>query len=256
MGERKVLNKYFPPDWDPSRIPRGKKDKTRDQRTEVRMMLPFSMCCNVCGCYMYRGKKFNSKKEVAEGEDYLGIKRIRFYIKCVECNNEITFKTDPKNSDYECEKVRNLPLSLEGHPHAPPSTHPMLSTPFMLSTLSMLHACPMHAPCMPRALMPHRTRRPQHVAAAAAPKKSRAAHDALSSCARHLPIAFIPHTTRSTPHVSQLRSYPHHAERRHARVHLSTRPHTLSATLATFTATLSPTNHQPTTNQPPPRTTR
>lgn len=101
MGERKVLNKYIPPDFDPSLLPKFKRN--REKLIEVRMMLPFSLRCNTCGEYMYRGKKFNSKTERIEGEDYMGIRKIRFYIKCSVCSAEITFKTDPKNADYECE---------------------------------------------------------------------------------------------------------------------------------------------------------
>ena len=41
MGERKVLNKYIPPDFDPSLVPRIKKKK--DDLVQVRMMIPFSM---------------------------------------------------------------------------------------------------------------------------------------------------------------------------------------------------------------------
>lgn len=101
MGERKVLNNYISPDFDPSIIPKFKRNKDRIQ--EIRMMLPFSMQCNTCGEYLYRGKKFNSKKEDCKGEDYMGIRRFRFYIKCSVCSAEISFKTDPKNTDYECE---------------------------------------------------------------------------------------------------------------------------------------------------------
>jgi Zn finger protein HypA/HybF involved in hydrogenase expression len=101
MGERKVLNRYIPPDFDPSIIPKFKREKGR--MIEVRMMLPFSLRCNTCGEYMYRGKKFNSKTERIQDDDYLGIRKLRFYIKCSHCSAEITFKTDPKNADYECE---------------------------------------------------------------------------------------------------------------------------------------------------------
>lgn len=101
MGERKVLNRYVPPDFDPSIIPRFKRDKNRVM--EVRTMLPFSMRCNSCGEYMGRGKKFNSRKEDCKGEDYMGIRRFRFIVKCSVCSAEISFKTDPKNTDYEVE---------------------------------------------------------------------------------------------------------------------------------------------------------
>ncbi|KAL4065336.1 CWC16 protein [Scleroderma yunnanense] len=101
MSERKVLNKYFPPDFDPSLIPRRKGPKNSQQ--VVRLMAPFSMRCNTCGEYIYKGKKFNARKETVDGEDYYGIKIFRFYIKCTLCSAEITFKTDPKNTDYAAE---------------------------------------------------------------------------------------------------------------------------------------------------------
>ena len=33
---------------------------------EVRIMIPFTMCCLTCKEFSYRGKKFNSKKEIAQ----------------------------------------------------------------------------------------------------------------------------------------------------------------------------------------------
>ncbi|KAI8057838.1 CWC16 protein [Syncephalis plumigaleata] len=73
-------------------------------------MSPFSMRCTTCGDYIAKGKKFNARKETVEGEDYLGIKIFRFYIRCPRCSVEITFKTDPENSDYTCEQgaLRNF----------------------------------------------------------------------------------------------------------------------------------------------------
>ncbi len=101
MSERKVLNKYIPPNFDPSRIPKGITPKAK-QHT-VRLMTPFSMRCNTCGEYIYKGRKFNARKETVENEMYLTIKIFRFYIRCPICAAEITFKTDPKNADYVAE---------------------------------------------------------------------------------------------------------------------------------------------------------
>ncbi|KAB2039439.1 hypothetical protein ES319_D02G009400v1 [Gossypium barbadense] len=67
MGERKVLNKCYPPDFDPSKLPRVRRPKNQQMKT------------------------------------YLGIQIFRFYFKCTKCSAEMTIKTDPQNSDYVVE---------------------------------------------------------------------------------------------------------------------------------------------------------
>lgn len=100
-----MLNKYIPADFDPSLVPKGKKLSSKDGTVPVRMMLPFSAQCSTCQTFLYRGRKFNSKKEPMGGPNgtYLGITRWRFYIKCTHCSRPVTFLTDPKNADYEME---------------------------------------------------------------------------------------------------------------------------------------------------------
>lgn len=73
-------------------------------------MAPFSMNCSTCGNWIAKSTKFNARKELAVGHEYLGIRVFRFYIRCPRCSAEITFRTDPKNTDYVCEQgaVRNF----------------------------------------------------------------------------------------------------------------------------------------------------
>ena len=105
MSERKVLTKYYPPDFDPSKIVRTRKapGPPGPKTQTVRLMAPFSMKCTSCGEYIYKGRKFNARKETTD-EKYYAITIFRFYIRCTRCSAEITFKTDPKAMDYTCEK--------------------------------------------------------------------------------------------------------------------------------------------------------
>ncbi|KAI0849899.1 DUF572-domain-containing protein [Daldinia vernicosa] len=79
MSERKVLTKYYPPDFDPSQIKRVKGPKNAGPKVQtVRLAAPL----------------FNARKETPLDEKYLGIQIF---------SGQITFKTDPKNQDYACE---------------------------------------------------------------------------------------------------------------------------------------------------------
>jgi hypothetical protein len=104
MSERKVLSKYYPPDFDPGKITRTRGPKQAGPKVQtVRLMAPFSMKCTHCGEFIYKGRKFNARKETSD-EKYYNITIYRFYIRCTRCSGEITFKTDPKNMDYEAER--------------------------------------------------------------------------------------------------------------------------------------------------------
>lgn len=72
-------------------------------------MAPFSMKCTTCGEFIYKGRKFNSRKETNMEQKYLNIQIFQLHIKCTRCSAEIIFRTDPKNNDYAMVKgaVRN-----------------------------------------------------------------------------------------------------------------------------------------------------
>ncbi|AJS54607.1 Yju2p [Saccharomyces cerevisiae YJM1478] len=115
MSERKAINKYYPPDYNPLEAEKlsrkmAKKLKTMNKsHASIRLMTPFSMRCLECNEYIPKSRKFNGKKEQLK-EKYLdSIKIYRLTISCPRCANSIAFRTDPGNSDYVMEVggVRN-----------------------------------------------------------------------------------------------------------------------------------------------------
>lgn len=100
MSERKVINKYFPPDFDPEKLPKGAPPK--GGFWSVRMMLPYSVQCLNCGTFMSQGKKFNTKLQWLD-EKYLGIRKARFLWRCTACANQFALTTNPQTADYDAE---------------------------------------------------------------------------------------------------------------------------------------------------------
>eukprot|EP01053_Blabericola_migrator_P000256 Blabericola_migrator_1__255@NODE_1068_length_5539_cov_59_002376_g356_i1_p3_GENE_NODE_1068_length_5539_cov_59_002376_g356_i1NODE_1068_length_5539_cov_59_002376_g356_i1_p3_ORF_typecomplete_len277_score70_26DUF572/PF04502_13/1e55DUF4639/PF15479_6/0_019zfLITAFlike/PF10601_9/1_1e02zfLITAFlike/PF10601_9/1_7_NODE_1068_length_5539_cov_59_002376_g356_i113082138 len=116
MADGKVMQKYIPPDFDPELLKKnkdvmrslqraagGKKRKRGARMMDMRMMFPFTLCCDSCKDFVYVGTKFNSKVERLRDVDYLSIPIWRFYGRCPHCRHQIVFKTDPKNTDYVLE---------------------------------------------------------------------------------------------------------------------------------------------------------
>jgi phage FluMu protein Com len=128
MSERKVLNKYYPPEFDPTRIPKSKRkgggqwkvspcppccgEESDGVPLQIHNMLPFTVRCAKCGNFMFEGTKFNTPMERAG--DYLGVAIYRFYYRCPECSSEFTLVTDPENETYAVEQGATKPYSFAG----------------------------------------------------------------------------------------------------------------------------------------------
>uniref|UniRef100_A0A0K0EWN2 Histone-lysine N-methyltransferase SETMAR n=1 Tax=Strongyloides venezuelensis TaxID=75913 RepID=A0A0K0EWN2_STRVS len=69
--ERKVLQKYYPPDFDGSKVSRIRKKS-------------HPILCNVLQEYIYKGKDINMKRKRAHADDYLGLKFFRFTFSLAE----------------------------------------------------------------------------------------------------------------------------------------------------------------------------
>jgi hypothetical protein len=107
MSDGKVMQKYYPADFDPSKLlpPRALRQKytAGPKQMNIRMMLPFTMRCSSCNEYLYIATKFNSKCQKLKDATTLGLAMYRFTGKCKHCAGEFSFRTDPEHSDYVLE---------------------------------------------------------------------------------------------------------------------------------------------------------
>jgi coiled-coil domain-containing protein 130 len=112
MAERRATNKYYPPDYNPSKHgsinsyhnshplrERAKKLKSHGILV-VRFELPFAILCNTCNGNMARGVRFNADKEPVG--NYFSTKIFQFSMRCIHCGKPFFIRTDPKASEYTC----------------------------------------------------------------------------------------------------------------------------------------------------------
>lgn len=108
MAERKSVNKYYPPDWDPSKGSVNKyvgQHPLRDRARKlsqgilvIRFELPYNIWCGGCNSHVGMGVRYNAEK--TKVGNYYTTPIYKFRMKCHLCDNYFEIQTDPKNHDY------------------------------------------------------------------------------------------------------------------------------------------------------------
>nr|CAG4649679.1 EOG090X0DK6 [Scapholeberis mucronata]SVE93879.1 EOG090X0DK6 [Scapholeberis mucronata] len=108
MGERKGVNKYYPPDWRPEMGSINKYHGTHALRERanklhlgiliIRFEMPYNIWCDGCKNHIGMGVRYNAEK--TKVGMYYSTPVYQFRFKCVYCPTYIVMKTDPGNLDY------------------------------------------------------------------------------------------------------------------------------------------------------------
>ncbi len=108
MADRKSQQKYYPPNYDPSKgslnTQQGQhhlRDRARKLSQGiliVRIELPFHVWCGKCEAHLAKGVRFNAEKR--QCGTYLSTKLFEFRFKCQACSSPIVMCTDPKAGDF------------------------------------------------------------------------------------------------------------------------------------------------------------
>lgn len=109
MGERKGVNKYYPPDFDPAKHGslngyqnshplRERARKLSQGILIIRFEMPYNIWCDGCGNHIGMGVRYNAEKKKVG--NYYTTPIYRFRMKCHLCVNYIEMQTDPATCDY------------------------------------------------------------------------------------------------------------------------------------------------------------
>ncbi|KAG7491418.1 hypothetical protein MATL_G00003670 [Megalops atlanticus] len=109
MGERKGVNKYYPPDFDPAKHGslngyhkshplRERARKLSQGILIIRFEMPYNIWCDGCKNHIGMGVRYNAEKKKVG--NYYTTPIYRFRMKCHLCVNYIEMQTDPATCDY------------------------------------------------------------------------------------------------------------------------------------------------------------
>ncbi|XP_050402934.1 probable splicing factor YJU2B isoform X1 [Patella vulgata] len=108
MAERKAVNKYYPPDWDPSKGSinthvgqhplRDRAKKIKQGILVIRFEMPYNIWCGGCNAHIGMGVRYNAEK--SKNGNYYSTPIYKFRMKCHLCDNYFEIQTDPQNHDY------------------------------------------------------------------------------------------------------------------------------------------------------------
>ena len=109
MAERKSVNKYYPPDWDPSKGSLNTFHGSHPLRERasrlhshgilvVRFEMPYPVRCQACHGLIDKGVRFNADKQRVG--NYFSTPLFSFTMHCPLCSNTIRLDTDPQARDY------------------------------------------------------------------------------------------------------------------------------------------------------------
>ncbi|CAG0881647.1 unnamed protein product [Darwinula stevensoni] len=108
MGERKGVNKWYPPDWRPelgglnkyhgTHALRERARKLHEGILIIRFEMPYNIWCDGCGNHIGMGVRYNAEKKKIGM--YYTTPLWQFRMKCHLCDNHFEIKTDPANLDY------------------------------------------------------------------------------------------------------------------------------------------------------------
>lgn len=105
MAERKAIQKYYPPNWEPkhgslnafhrSHPLRQRASKLKTEGILViRFEMPFNMWCSKCKIMIPEGKRFNAEKKTVG--HYFTTPIRSFSMNCLNCGNNVVIQTDPQ----------------------------------------------------------------------------------------------------------------------------------------------------------------